>query len=139
MIVLLVMVGIGAVVLVIQSLLAEKRDAGSPTEPRPIPFPGGASISWSVRDRDQLSAFLKSSTGQRFHDRLKAMAGDIAMRACEDKENVAYSAARAAGYMDAIKHMVNLTMVAEPPAQTTQDREPVDVDDKEAFLARVSP
>lgn len=124
------------IVLGVETFIKPKNDAQTPP-PRPALLPDGASLSWTVNDRDQWAAFLKSSTGRRLESRLRAMQADAAIRACRDDDNTVYSAARARGYEDCVSHMLSLAHAAEKP-ETPESTEPTD-DTEAAMIARLSP
>jgi hypothetical protein len=101
---------------------------------RPVP---DVHTAWTERDRDQLIAFLASTTGRRLLARLSAMEANIAVRACQATENTADAAARAGGYGEMLKHFMSLTHAAERVEERPEDAEKLSPDAE--LIARLSP
>ncbi len=78
-----------------------------PKQPEPLSAPSPAP-EWTAADVSTLRAFLQTPTGQSLLKRGHAQEFNTAISACQDPMHTVHSAARAAGFSDAIQWLESL-------------------------------
>jgi hypothetical protein len=77
---------------------------------------------WQPTHQAQLAAFLGSDTGRVVMARGRAVLANTAITACHDTFSTQHSAARAAGFSDALKWLESLSRSSRAPDDSWQER-----------------
>lgn len=81
---------------------------------------------WTDEDRTRLLQFLRNPTGEKFILRARAVESKNAIAACQDSVTTTHSAARAAGFSDAVKWMLSLSISSSEPDVIGSESEAAD-------------
>lgn len=98
-------------------------------------------VEWLEADREVLTRFLQTVTGQRLIGKLRAWEYANAIGGCDNQANYAHSAGRTAGNGEVIRLLtVELVRVLEPAPVTIPVHEgKADEDEIGSFVRRLSP